>query len=420
MTDGGVAPTPRPPLPLLGEGETRLQSDALLLVTLCLASSLAVINALALAPFLAEIAPEIGTTVALLGQAVTATSLVGAAFALTMGPGADWAGYRMLLLAGIGAMIAGSLGTAIAPSYALLIGAQVIGGLSGAAITPMAFAIAGQRFTGEQRRTAIARMYAAAAGAGVVGFPLLTFIGERAGWRWSFVALGLAATLGLALAWVVIPRDRAERTAPFRLRTMLHSYRPILRHRSTALLYGGQFLRGVCWVGTLAYAGAFFVEELGRSLQEAGLIWVVVGPGFLIGSLLVSARLRLLDQRLTFAVSVALMGLTIGGVFVWQPSFLIAYALLFVAALFGGVAEVTTVTILAAESPAQQGTTMALNSAIIRLGSAGGGAIGGTLLATGGYASLGVGFPLVAFGAALCGWLSRRRSPTCARDAVRE
>jgi DHA1 family inner membrane transport protein len=338
-----------------------------------------------------------------------------------MGPGADWAGYRVLLLAGIAAMIAGNLGTAIAPNYLLLIGAQVIGGLSGAAITPMAFAIAGKRFTGEARRKAIARMYAAAAGAGVIGFPILTFIGERADWRWSFVTLGLTAAVGLALSWVVIPRDEGDRSKPLRLRSLLDSYRPVLRHSPTAFLYGGQFLRGVCWVGTLAYVGAFFVEKLGRSLQEAGLIWVVIGPGFLIGSLLVSGRLRMLEQRLTFAISAALMGAMIALVFVWQPHFLIAYAILFFAALFGGVAEVTTVTILAAESPAQQGTTMALNSSIIRLGSAGGAASGGVLLATGDYAALGLGFPLIAFGAALCGWLSRRPArATSGFEAVRE
>jgi MFS transporter, DHA1 family, inner membrane transport protein len=396
-------------------------SDTLLLITLCLATSLAVMNALALAPFLADVAPELGTSVAMLGQAVTATSLVGAAFALAMGPGAERYGYRALLLAGIVALIACNIGTALAPTYPLLIGAQVIGGLSGAAITPMGFAIAGQRFTGDQRRKAIARMYAAAAAAGVVGFPILTFIGERADWRWSFVALGLTASAGLALSWRVIPRDHGDRAVTLRFRTLLVSYRPILKHAPTAFLYGGQFLRGVCWVGTLAYVGAFFVEQLGRSLQEVGLIWVVIGPGFFVGSLLVSGRLRLLDQRMTFVVSVVLMGLMIGLVFIAQPSFLVAYGILFFAALFGGIAEVTTVTVLSAESPAQQGTTMALNSSIIRLGSAGGAAIGGGLLVTGSYVALGIGFPLMAFGAAACGWLSRRPAPAPSMpDAVRE
>lgn len=413
MTRAGTAPA--------GGGMRDGPSDTLLLTALCLASSLAVMNALALAPFLADVAPELGTTVALLGQALTATSLVGAGFALAMGPGADWAGYRSLLLVGLGAMIACAFGTAVAPTYPLLIGAQVIGGLSGAAITPMAFAIAGQRFHDDQRRKAIARMYAAAAGAGIVGFPILTFIGERATWRWSFVALGLTATAGFALCWAVIPRDAGDRSTPLRLRTLLTSYRPVLAHAPTAFLYGGQLLRGMCWVGTLAYVGAFFVEELGRSLQEVGLIWVVIGPGFLIGSLLVSGSLRRLDQRLTFVASVTAMGMMIGAVFVWQPSYLVAYGILFLAALFGGVAEVTTVTILAAESPAQQGTTMALNSSIIRMGSAGGAAIGGTLLALGNYAALGIGFPVIALLAAACGWLSRRPElATPAIGAVRE
>ncbi|MGH9173657.1 MAG: MFS transporter, partial [Vicinamibacterales bacterium] len=100
----------------------------LLMAALCMPASLAVLNALALSPFLSTIADELDTSVALLGQALTATGLLGASFGLIVGPAADRLGYRRLLLGGLAALVLCDLGTAIAPSFPMLVLAQLVGG----------------------------------------------------------------------------------------------------------------------------------------------------------------------------------------------------------------------------------------------------------------------------------------------------
>ncbi len=60
--------------------------------------------------------------------------------------------------------------------------------------------------------------------------------------------------------------------------------------------------------------------------------------------------------------------------------------------------------LLAAESPAGAGTTMVLNGSLINAGTAGGAALGGVLIALGGYGALGLGLPLFAFAAAALAW----------------
>lgn len=396
-------------------GEVRsVSEDRAVFLTLCLATSFSVLAALSLSPFLATIADDLDTSTAILGQALMVASLVGAVVGLVIGPSAEWLGYRRLLLWGMAALAVCNVGIAVSSSFATLAAAQLLGGLAAATISPMSFAIAGIRYHGDVRKQVISRMFASASGAMVLGFPILTFIGSASSWRWSFVSLALAAAGGLALSAMTLDRDVITTREPLRVRTLLATYLPLLRFRSLALVYAAQFFRGVAWTGLLSYVGAFLVEQLGRSLQEAGLVWLVLGPGFMVGSLLVSGPLRRVGPRRSFVVTVVAMGMIGGAVFVVQPPIAITWLGLFACSFFGGIAEVTAVTLMATETPAAQGTTMALNSSVTRFGTAAGALVGGLLLALGGYTAMGIGFPVIAVLAATACTMSQRRSRAAA------
>jgi predicted MFS family arabinose efflux permease len=60
--------------------------------------------------------------------------------------------------------------------------------------------------------------------------------------------------------------------------------------------------------------------------------------------------------------------------------------------------------VLTAETPSGAGTTMTLNGSLFNLGGAGGGVIGGLLLAWSGYEALAIGLPLFAASAAVLSW----------------
>jgi len=86
----------------------------------------------------------------------------------------------------------------------------------------------------------------------------------------------------------------------------------------------------------------------------------------------------------------------------------IVVSLLLIVGLASAVAGVSVPVLLAAQSPAGAGTTMILNGSILNLAAAGGAAIGGLLIALGGYPALGFGLALVALGAAvLASWPAR-------------
>jgi predicted MFS family arabinose efflux permease len=53
---------------------------------------------------------------------------------------------------------------------------------------------------------------------------------------------------------------------------------------------------------------------------------------------------------------------------------------------------------------------MVLHGALVNAGAAGGAALGGLLIALGGYGALGIGLPLLAFAAAVLAWWPAARS----------
>jgi predicted MFS family arabinose efflux permease len=72
--------------------------------------------------------------------------------------------------------------------------------------------------------------------------------------------------------------------------------------------------------------------------------------------------------------------------------------------LTGAVGWVGLAALLTAETPAGSGATMTLSGALFNVGAAGGAAIGGLLLALGGYAALALGLPVFAIAAAALVW----------------
>ena len=101
-----------------------------------------------------------------------------------------------------------------------------------------------------------------------------------------------------------------------------------------------------------------------------------------------------------------------GGALLWMipssTSVAVVSALIPLMAALAAVTSVGVATLLAAESPAQAGTTMALNATLMNAGGAVGAAVGGALLAVGGFPALGVGLSFFALVAAVLAWWPRR------------
>lgn len=399
-----LAPAIAPPAaPERGAG------GAAVLAAICLAPLVGFLLATALSPFFPVIAADLGTSVALLGQIPAVSMLVAAVFGLVVGPLADHSGHRRLLLVGTLAVVASALGTALAPTFAILLLVTLLAAVSRAIIQPVALAITGTHFRGAGQQRAISLVVAAAAGAPIVGVPCLTAIGAAFGWRAAFGALAAVALAVTALAARALPPDPA-RVGPWpSWRAVLGSYPPLLRHAPTLGLVGSSLLRsGAAW-GWFTYYGAYLVEARHLGVQGAGWAYTGVGLGFFLGSLLAGGRLGRLPARPLLVGTALVQALTLLNPLVPGLAIPVVVALNGLGAAMMGIANVTVTLLLGRESPAGRATTMTANQAAFSVGSAVGSALGGLLLALSGYAAIAASAPVLCLIAALLVVLWRPR-----------
>ena len=389
----------------------RTHADRTIIAALAMSSFLGVLNNSALNPFLPDVATELNSSVPVLGQTVTIMFVLSAIIGLVAGPVADHYGHRRLLLIGMAALIVNAIGTALAPNFALLFAVRLTGGLAGAILAGVTLAIAGTRFQGEARRRAVSFTAASMASAPILGVPLLTLIGGGYGWRWSFLAFAVVALIGLLIVSRALPADPPLPEERFHPSTVLTAYKPILRHWPTLGLIVAALTRGVAWTGVITYAGAFFIDERGLSTSAVGFVYTAGGAGFLIGSLTAGGRLGRYDPVWTAALTTGVSGVLFGTMFVIPSGVVLPVLSLALAGFVGAFGWVAATTLLANTSPAGAATTMVLNGSGINMGSAGGGAIGGVLIATSGYTSVGLVLPLFAIASAVIILLSSRERP---------
>lgn len=379
------------------------------LPALGLGSFISLLSVSAPAPFLPDIANALGVGVPLLGQVTAAMLILSAPLGLIAGPLADRYGSRRLILLGLAASAVCLLDFGLAAVFPLLFIASVAGALSEATVPGLSLAIAGTRFRGPASRRAIGWTVGAASIAPIVGVPLLTTISGIAGWRAGFLAGGSIALVILVLVSAWLPEDSQRRESAFRTHTLLEAYRPLLHDTAMRRLYGCSVMRSMCWFGMITYLGVALRERFGLSTGEVGMVYMLAGFGYLLGSLVAGGAFTRVPVRLLVAVSNVIMGLLLLVAFSGIVDARAAIGLLALAAFAGAVGWVGLTALLTSETPAGAGTTMVLNGSLYNLGAAAGAGLGGFLLAAGGVGALALGLPLFGLGAALCVGAPRRR-----------
>ncbi|RPE77851.1 MULTISPECIES: MFS transporter [unclassified Frondihabitans] len=141
---------------------------------------------------------------------LTSTLLVGAIAVPFMGRLGDMFGKRLMLLVAIGAMLVGSLITALSSDIVVLIIGRAIQGISAAAI-PLGISLLATLLPARRRATAMATISAMLGVGGALGLPFAGLIAEGGDFHTLFWVTAVAAAvafLGIMLL-VPEPKDRA-------------------------------------------------------------------------------------------------------------------------------------------------------------------------------------------------------------------
>lgn len=248
---------------------------------------------------LPDIAAGLGVSVPAAGQAITAYAAGVVVGAPLLTVAAARMERRRLLLALVAVFVAGNLLSALAGTLGWLIAARFLVGLPHGVFFGVG-AVVGTAVVGQARRgLAVATMMAGLTVANVVGVPLTTVLGQRAGWSAAFSAVaGLGALTAVAVAaWV--PRSvRDPGAAVRREAAALRNARLWVVAGAGAIGFGGMF-------AVYSYVAPLLTEVTGLAAGSVPLVLALFGVGMTVGTLLGG---RLADRSVRRAVLVGFVG----------------------------------------------------------------------------------------------------------------
>ncbi|HUK43936.1 MAG TPA: MFS transporter [Gaiellaceae bacterium] len=181
------------------------------LVLICLAQFMVILDATIVNVALPSIQKDLGLTEANLQWIVNAYTLVFGGFLLLGGRAGDLLGRKRLFLLGLVIFTFASLMNGLASSEGMLIGFRALQGLGAALIAPAALSIISTTFAeGAERAKALAVWAAIAIGGSAVGLILGGMLVEWFSWPWIFFVNVPVGIIAFALSLRLVPESRDE------------------------------------------------------------------------------------------------------------------------------------------------------------------------------------------------------------------
>jgi EmrB/QacA subfamily drug resistance transporter len=183
----------------------------LVLVIACLAQFMVVLDATIVNVALPSIQRGLHFSATSLQWVVNGYTLIFGGFLLLGGRAADLLGRKRLFVAGVVLFSLASLLNGLAQSPAMLIAGRALQGLGGALVSPAALSIITTTFTETRERTRALGVWSAiAAGGGAVGLLMGGILTDLVSWPWIFIVNGPVGVATLALALRFVPESRVE------------------------------------------------------------------------------------------------------------------------------------------------------------------------------------------------------------------
>ena len=301
----------------------RRWSTSALMALLAAITALAPFSLQIFLPALPAIQASFAVAPGVVQLALSLSILANAVANLAYGPISDRFGRRPVLLVGLAAFVAGSLGCALAPSIELLVVARIVQSIGGAAGMVLARAIVRDLYDRERSASIIAYLTMAMVVAPMLAPTIGAVLIDVASWRAIFY---LVTGIGVVLTWPIVV-------------TLAETRPPQARRLGGPLAGAGALLRsGLFWSYVLQstfgisvffafIAGApyFMMNVLGRSATEYGLWFILVSAAFMAGNLVAGRysprigldRMVLTGSLLAVAGAALALVLLLGGA--WTP-----------------------------------------------------------------------------------------------------
>ncbi len=256
-------------------------------------------------------------------QATMAAYLIGLAFGqLLYGPTSDAFGRKRPLMIGLCIYLVAVLGCALSSSAAELTAWRLLQALGGCAGGVVVRAMIRDRFEAQEVARALSTLTLVMGAAPIVAPIIGGYLHLQFGWRSTFWALAIFATLASATMWWTVPESRPDAPGRLVFGTLWRNYGRMVRHRR---FMGYAVAGAVAQAGMFAYissAAFVFTSVYGVPEDQVGWLFGINGLSYIIGSqvnrhLLRRLRAEVLMRRAlrSYLLSTGLMvGVLLAGV----------------------------------------------------------------------------------------------------------
>lgn len=269
-----------------------------------------------------------------------------------------------------------NLSSAFAPDYNTMLITRFLAGLPHGAYFGLAGVLAGSLVPGTMRGRAIAWVMLGLSVANVGGVPLVTMLGQQAGWRSMFYIVAFIGLLTAVLITLFVPWRKAEPGASVRRElTALKSPQVWLAMATGIVGFGGFF-------AVYSYISPTLTEESGLKITLVPIALALYGLGMVVGSLIGG---RLADWSVFGAIKLSsvLMAATML-VFAAVASWVIpTMIMVFVLGAVGSLLIPSLQTLLMDSAPHAQSLAASLNHSALNVANALGAALGAAVISAG-------------------------------------
>jgi len=341
---------------------------------------------LMLAPLLVAIAAEFDTSVAVAGQLATATFSAWAVSVVSVGPLSDSFGRRPVALTGLSLLSIGVLASAFAPNLGILMALRVVTGLGGGMIPPNSLAAVADSIPPARRAQAVAGLMAFTSLSSVIGIPLVAIGADLGGWRLPFLVIGSLLAACALLNWFWFPKSEGAGLRSF---TFFSRYRALLAIPIFRAALTVNFAQRIAYFALFSYLAAYLIDTYDMSVGAVALPLGFVGIGSVIGSYAGGPVANRKDRMPLIAAAALAGGAASLLLYSIEVPVWVAVAIATSAVSLLSVGFPVMLTFSTEVSNQSRATGVGLLGLSNQTGAVGGAAMGGVLLATGGFPGVG-------------------------------
>ena len=280
--------------------------EIFLIAVLAILQFTIILDFMVLSPLSAILLPELHITTSQFGMVVSAYAWSAGVSGLLAAGFADKYDRKKLLLFFYTGFIIGTALCGIATDYTFLLIARIVTGIFGGVIGSVTFAIVTDMFTLDVRGRVMGFIQMAFAGAQVLGLPIGLYLANVTGWHSPFLMIvGVCLIVGLLIIIYMKPVNahlalNGERNAFEHLVKTITNSQYAKGFAATVLLATGGFM-------LMPFGSAFAVNNLGISLTDLPLLYMITGVCSMVAAPLVGKLSDAVGKYILFCICSILM-----------------------------------------------------------------------------------------------------------------